>query len=110
MEEPEIISNNSNNGMAAISYLGILVLIPLLTSAKTDPFVKFHVKQGIVLAVISFALLFIVVPILPLGAYFLASVINISILVFAIIGIVNAITGKKAELPLIGRWADMVKI
>ena len=40
-------SAGHNTGMAVLAY--ILFFIPLLTDAKNDPFVKFHVKQGLVL-------------------------------------------------------------
>ena len=39
---------NETTIMASLSYVGPLVLIPFLTK-KEDPFIMFHVKQGIVL-------------------------------------------------------------
>ena len=36
-----------NAGMAIVAYL--LFFIPLLTEARKDPFVRYHVKQGLVL-------------------------------------------------------------
>nr|ANJ02822.1 magnetosome protein MamF [uncultured bacterium] len=34
--------------MAAMSYLGILALVPLVTNGR-DPYVGFHARQGLVL-------------------------------------------------------------
>ncbi|NIR47464.1 hypothetical protein GWO43_04305, partial [candidate division KSB1 bacterium] len=36
-----------NTAMAIIAY--IIFFVPLLTDARDDPFVKYHVKQGLVL-------------------------------------------------------------
>jgi len=40
-------TEEKNTGMAIVAY--ILFFIPLLTDAKKDPFVKYHVKQGLVI-------------------------------------------------------------
>ena len=39
-----------NKAMAAIGYLGILFLIPLLAN-KDSPFAQYHAKQGMVLPI-----------------------------------------------------------
>ncbi|MEG1027853.1 MAG: hypothetical protein RSE07_04105, partial [Oscillospiraceae bacterium] len=43
---------NQNKGIACISYLSILFIIPLLVKPES-PFVKFHVNQGLNLFIIS---------------------------------------------------------
>ncbi|OGI93917.1 hypothetical protein A3A03_01955 [Candidatus Nomurabacteria bacterium RIFCSPLOWO2_01_FULL_40_18] len=93
-------SSNSNSGMAILAYLGILIIVPFLTDAKNDPFVKFHIKQGLVL-IISWLVSFVVnvVPILGWMVGMLLFVFNV---VMIIIGIMNAASGKQQELPLIG--------
>jgi hypothetical protein len=47
---PEEISPDAanNKGMAVLSYLGALVLIPLF-ARKDSPFARFHINQGLVL-------------------------------------------------------------
>jgi uncharacterized membrane protein len=85
--------------MAILCYLGILVIIPILT-AKEDEFVKFHIKQGLVLLIafiISGALSR--VPIVG-WLFWLATV------VLMIIGIVNAASNQKKELPIIGHFGN----
>ncbi len=94
--------------MAALSYFGILVLIPLLTDAKKDPFVKFHVKQGIILLIAGFANMFI--SIVPFIGWIAGFVIWIALLVFFVMGLINVFGGKKKELPVIGQYADKIKI
>lgn len=104
-------SSQPNTGMAIVAY--ILFFIPLLTDAKKDPFVKFHVKQGIVIFALAI-ILWVVRMFIPWywlwKLYWLFNLIGLAILVFAIIGIVNAANGKQEKLPLIGQFGDMFKI
>ena len=46
---------SNKNGLAALSYLWVLCLVPLLGSK--DEFVKFHAKQGFVLFVFELGLI-----------------------------------------------------
>ena len=97
-------SGEKNTGMAALSYLGILVLVPLLTEAKKDPFVKFHAKQGLVLLICWVIGGFVIwIP-------FVGWLIGLGILVLAIIGIVGALGGSQKPLPVIGSYAEKIKI
>ena len=100
-----------NKGMALLSYLSWLVLIPLLAGNKS-PYVRFHANQGLVLAIVEivwgvvsailsrildsmFWPLTLISSLLPL--------VNILFGILAILGIVNAVSGKAKELPVIGR-------
>lgn len=80
-----------NKIFAILAYIGILWLVGLL-AAKDSKFARFHVNQGIVLFI---AALLSVIPII-------GWIWSMVVFVFAIIGIVNAATGKAKELPLIG--------
>lgn len=93
-----------NVGMAVLCYLGILVLVPLLTDAKKDPFVKFHIKQGLVLLIVDIIASFIIwVP-------FVGWILWLGIVVLLIIGIVNAANGQEKELPVIGSFGAKINI
>ena len=96
-----------------LSYLGILVLIPLLARNKYSEYAKFHTNQGLVLFLANIAadlltggkflgfqslLYFDFWPVRVLGV-----VVNIAAFVFCIMGIVNACRGEKQELPVIGK-------
>jgi uncharacterized membrane protein len=86
--------------MAVLAYLGILIIVPFVTDAKNDPFVKFHIKQGLALIISEVVGLFIgVVPIL---GWIISPLLLLFNLVMVILGIVNAATGKQKELPIIG--------
>ncbi len=92
----------SNRLMAALSYVGILVLIPLL-AAKESPFARFHCNQGLVLLIADVIVnvlysIFRKVPLLG----FVVGLVSLALFVLAILGIINAAKGKAKELPLIG--------
>jgi len=113
-----------NKGMAILAY--ILFFIPLLTGAhKTSPFVKYHTNQGTVLAIAAVALQ-VVVAILrgilrsifysTLRLYSVFSILSIIlsltglvVLVFCVIGIINASKGEQKPLPVIGKLFTIIK-
>ena len=84
--------------MGILSYLSVLVLIPLIV-AKDSKFVRFHVNQGLILLIIN-VVFFVLGPILP-G---LKAIFGLIILVYAIIGIMNVVKGEAKPLPLIGKF------
>lgn len=94
--------------MAILSYIGPLVIVSYLTS-KDEPFVKFHIKQGLVLFAIEVVLWVLSMP-FYIMLWFLMPLINLALLVLSIIGIVNASQGKQKELPLVGQFGDKFSI
>lgn len=99
---------DKNKLMAILAYLSWLVLIPLF-GAKESKFARFHVNQGLVLAITEIvwwvaegAVLGRLLRGLHLG--FISSLVNLVFLVFAVIGVLNAANGKAKELPLIGKF------
>lgn len=106
-------SSSSNTGMAIFAYLGPLILVPFLTDAKNDPFVKFHLKQGLVLIIVSigWGILRSFMPDFywTFGTFrlinWILSLVSLGFLIIAIIGIMNAVNGRMKDLPLIGSFA-----
>jgi len=97
-----------NKIIAAIGYLGILFLVPLLAK-KDSPFAQFHAKQGLILFIASIAVgIASVIPFI--GWFLLAPLGGLFTLVLLIIGIVNVFGGKMQPLPVIGQYADKIKI
>lgn len=101
-----------NKVMALLSYLSILVLIPLL-GAKESPFARYHANQGLLLCIASliYGAAYTVLSTLLLAIswrlYFVVSLLGLAGVVFlllAILGILNALNGRAKELPLIGRF------
>lgn len=93
-----------NVEMAVIAY--ILFLIPLLTDAKDDPFVKFHLKQAMLLVILTIITSVVSTAIPVIGWFFIWPIASIFFLVLWIIGIVNAVNKEKKELPVIGKYAE----
>jgi len=97
--QPE--QKKKNIGMAIVAY--ILFFVPLLTESKNDPFVKYHIKQGLVLFITSFIVMIVSrMPVIQLFTWPL----NIVVLILFIMGIMNAVNGKEKPLPLIGKFGD----
>lgn len=93
---------NNQMLMGVLAYLSILVLIPLLVE-KTDPFVKYHVKQGLVLLVIEVAIMVLGNMLYMFGP--ILSILNLGAIVLAILGIVNVIQKKMEPVPLVGQFS-----
>jgi uncharacterized membrane protein len=88
--------------MGVLSYLGPLVIISYAL-AKNDPFVKFHVKQGLVVFAIEIAL-WIIGMIVPMF-YIIISLVNLGTLILSILGIINVIQNKQEPLPVVGAYS-----
>ena len=114
MEEKEVNSGPSSQKgpktpgnaliMGVLCYLGILVVVPILTS-KSDPFVKFHIKQGLVLAVGEVIIWFL--GMFSFGAMSslwlpLSSLLSLGFLILSIVGIVNVTKKEEKLLPYLG--------
>jgi len=94
-----------NTGMAIVAYL--LFFVPLLTDAKNDPFVRYHVNQGFILFLASVVAMILSTfpPIM-----WVSWILHLGILVLFIMGIMNVLGGKQVPLPLIGQFASHIKI
>lgn len=95
---PRIRKINLTTVLALLSYLHVLVIIPLLLS-KNNSFVRFHAKQGLILLIVwTVGLFSIYVPLLPW-------IVFIFIIVCVIFGIINVFLSRERFLPLVGRLA-----
>jgi len=93
--------------MGVLAYLGVLVFIPLFTH-KNDPFVKFHVKQGLVL--FSIEVITWVVGSMFWPLWMLLNIVNLATLILSIIGIVNVAKNTQKELPIVGHLSSYFNI
>ena len=104
----------ANKAMGILSYIGILVLIPIF-AAKGSKYARFHANQGLVL-LIADAATGIAVSVtrkilgliswvlnLTLGGL-LSTVVYLAIAGLVVFGIIFAAKGKAKELPLIGKF------
>ena len=97
--------------MAVLSYLGILVLVPLLLKKESE-FNKFHVQQGLVLLVaeIVWSIVWWIFAWIPFVGWLIGAVGWLVLLYLMIVGIINALNGEKKELPIIGQWGKNFRI
>jgi uncharacterized membrane protein len=104
---------------AIFSYLGILVLIPMLAIKKKNDFMNFHIRQGLVLfiaEIIAMVAVWILTFILSFALfmwYFATILWTLVWLVFVIvslIALVKALMGEKWEIPLLSEYSKKLKI
>jgi len=90
----------SGKTMAFVAYL--VFFIPLLMDEyKKNKFVMFHTEQSIVLLIVN--LLVNIIGIVTCG---IGYILFIAVIVYYIIGIMNALGGKVTPLPLIGQFGE----
>lgn len=92
-----------NKAIAAIGYLGILFLVPLLAK-KDSPFAQYHAKQGMVLFI--FEVILGIVMIIPFLGWLIGALGWLLSVILFIMGLVNALGGKMQPLPIIGGFAE----
>ncbi len=92
--------------LASFSYLGILIIIPIMV-APNYFFINFHVKQGFALIMI-WLLLFSFLLINETVGIIIVCIGTLILFIFAIIGIKNSIKGDLKKIPLIGNLVDFI--
>jgi uncharacterized membrane protein len=99
-------AGSNDNAIAALGYL--IFFVPLLVEPKTE-FKTFHANQGLLLLIfmVGGSIVSAVLTVILIGAI-LWPLLMLYGFVVGIMGIVNALNGKKARLPLIGQW-DLLK-
>ncbi len=96
------------NAIAAFAYL--VFFAPLLTAAKYDSFILYHVKQSIGLIITGLAAQGIISILGYWGVGFgiiiiLVWILRVFLAVQAVLGIMNAWQGERKPLPLVGVYA-----
>lgn len=115
----DAVDIQNNKAMAVLSYIGILVLIPIF-AAKNSPYARYHANQGLILLLagvvwgmfysivaVCLSILSLFLPLLWAISFAVISIFGILSLAFLaleIYGIVNAATGKAKPLPVLGRF------
>ena len=97
----------SEKFLSAIGYLGVLCLVPLLLERKSA-FAQHHGKQGLVL-LIAWMLIWMgnIIPILGQIVWVIGSVLFIMLI---ILGMINAFAGRTWEMPILGAYAQRLKL
>jgi len=85
--DPDI---EANKVVAALSYIWILFLIPMLLK-KDSKFCQFHAKQGLILFLFSFVTWFPIIGWL----------VGLAIIIVSVAGIVKTLAGEQWEIPFV---------
>ena len=95
---------DDNRLYAAMSYLLVLVLVPLLTR-KNDSFVNFHARQGLIM-------LLAIILALVINAWngAVGSVFFVVLMLLDVVALVMALQGRKWKIPFIGNLAEKIRI
>ncbi|MBF0139415.1 MAG: hypothetical protein HQL74_03935 [Magnetococcales bacterium] len=100
MEKPVTIGTQI---IAAMSYLGILALVPLVLGAIT-PFARFHARQGIILWIWEVLAVFgLVVPVIGRVFFQVSSVLCFTL---SVVGLIAVFLGRTWRFPIIAQLAD----
>ncbi|HYN43504.1 MAG TPA: DUF4870 domain-containing protein [Thermoanaerobaculia bacterium] len=104
---PPVPVSSNRSVMLVLSYLGILALIPLITE-KEDREVQWNAKNGLV-----FLVAYLVLTVALFMASFVIGVVGmlqiplpLGYLVLIILGITNALNGKRFVIPGLSDFAD----
>lgn len=119
----EVVSrkpNSEDKVFAALSYVSILFLVPLILR-RDSRYVFFHARQGMVLFILE-VLVWILLSVLgslmaaisPYEAWgfmtFISTLIGWAFVVFSVVGIYYAWTGVMWEMPVLGKYAKKLKV
>ncbi|MBR3952768.1 MAG: zinc-ribbon domain-containing protein [Oscillospiraceae bacterium] len=88
--------------LAALCYVSLLFVIIGLLIEPNSKFIRYHINQSFVLYI--FGILAGLVAIIPFLGWIAAAVASVMVIVFMIMGIVNACKGYAKDLPLIGKY------
>lgn len=105
MSEPTP-SSSKNTSMAAVAYF--LFFVPLLTDAKDDPFVKYHVKQGLLLLILGIIVSIFnsIIGRIPFIGWAVSLLLGVGMFVLWLLGLMNALNGKQEPVPVVGQYAE----
>ena len=112
-KEAEVVDSNDEAVVkdgklfAIVAYIGILCLLPILVK-KENKYALHHGKQGLVIF-ISFVIV-VFLPIIPILGWILCPILFIILVIFSLIGIIQAATGNYWRAPIIADLADKIKL
>ncbi len=93
-----------NKIWAALSYVGILFILPLLINGGNSRYGKYHANQGFILFLAGIVTGFAsaILGMIPVLGGILSVLLSLCLFALMIVGIINAVNGKAKQLPLIG--------
>lgn len=98
--------NKKERVLAVVSYLWILLIIPMVWRKKSDQLLT-HVYSGIVLFFIWSLIIFIFK--IPFAGILIGILLMLACLVFTVWGIYDAVTGRDSKIPGIEKIVAVLK-
>ena len=95
---------HTNKVWAALSYVGILFILPLLVNGGQSRYAKYHANQGFILFLLNIVIGIVnaILGNIPVLGAIVSVLLSLASLALMILGIINAVNGKAKQLPLIG--------
>ena len=84
--------------MALMSYLGVLVFVPLAMN-RDDEYVYFHARQGLVIWVFGIIAIFMLY--IPGMGKLVFSFLAMMVMIFSLLGLVSVLLHKAWKLPIV---------
>jgi len=94
------------------TFLSIIGFIIVLISKKKDKYVMFYAKQSVVVFVSALILgiigsVFLILPVIGSIIYFACHIVS---LILWVLSWVYALSGEEKEVPIVGCYADKIKL
>ena len=89
--------------------LPIIGFIIVYLVAKTDKYAMFYAKQGLVLGIV-WIVGDIILGLIPIIGWIILGLFTLVMVILWIIGIINSLSGKEKELPVIGSFASKIDL
>jgi uncharacterized membrane protein len=107
MPDNKSLITQDDKVFAALSYLWILVLVPLLIKRDRE-FVQYHARQGLVLFIVELVLS--VVSMIPILGWIVGFLGWIAVIILSVLGIVAALAGRYWEMPILSSYAKKINL
>ncbi len=100
----DITNLDESRVYAAMSYLLILLVVPWM-ARRTDPFVNWHVRQGLIVFIALIASIIAAAWVPALGG-----IVVLLLLIGNIVALVMALQGRRWRIPFLGLLVDRFHI
>lgn len=93
-------------------FLTVIGFIIVLLTKKEDKYAMYYAKQGLILFIVWIIawIAMIILAFIPFLGWLIDILLWIALLILWIIGIVYSLSGTEKPIPVIGHFADMIKL
>lgn len=93
-------------------FLTIIGFIIVLLAKKENKYAMYYAKQGLVLFIawVIVAIVGMILAFIPILGWLVWVVLYLGMLILWIIGWINALSGVEKPIPIIGKYAEKIKL